>query len=192
MTEAITVTRGQVQWVVLEYIDSLAPAFKFTKLSTSEPIRTTIVAKQLTEYLFNNVKERCPECACPWDEHTIPVVSSLPPGWLKAYFCSGCGTCQEEPPEPSRRLTIINPWQEQDNEVQADPHVKVGEEGEMKVCVCGDDASVHAPFTNQVCDLCDCIDFRDSSDPGDTIEAAVQRAELAQDAEADTHRGETR
>ncbi len=29
-------------------------------------------------------------------------------------------------------------------------------------------------------------------DPGDAIEAAMQRAELAQDAEADTHRGETR
>ncbi len=31
----------------------------------------------------------------------------------------------------------------------------------------------------------------DVNDPGDAIEAAMQRAELAQDAEADTHRGET-
>lgn len=47
-------------------------------------------------------KDRCPGCACPWDEHSIP--DTTPPGMI-IYRCGGCGTCPEEPPTASEEST---------------------------------------------------------------------------------------
>ncbi len=119
MHEMIKATRNFLDWCCREYPQHSAEEHLEAILDDLKDE----MRKGLTHVKEGEEGGRCPECACPWSEHTIPVVSSLPPGWLKAYYCSGCGTCQEEPPEASRRLTVINPWQEQDNEAfQADTH----------------------------------------------------------------------